>query len=276
MNTTIKREDIGNFCFAFGYIAKYRYFKQKLLENEYDKLHEAIPNLRIEQYENLEQMIEIEMIINSIQYCSELGAFAISVKNKNINNIMKNLSSLSETAIKIFYDAIKNPDKNVIKKYMGYHEINISGQNEYKKYDRSCDRFIKDIQRLSTFYNNYYQIYRSYKHGLRIIPIKNEKGEKLILEACKDNSMTIHVIPHMWYLEAIEVTEIINNIYEKLYMPLIRKKFGEFCGISYKDKSIRKDIKSTDPPDPTRKISFNTSFTFPWWVHDGKEPNPFY
>jgi hypothetical protein len=266
---------MGNFCFAFGYIAKYRYFKQKLLENEYDKLHEAIPNLRIEQYENLEQMIEIEMIINSIQYCSELGAFAISVKNKNINNIMKILSSLPEADIKIFYDNIKNPNRKVIKKYMGYHEINVSSIDD-EKYDRSCDRFIKDTQRLSTFYYNYYQLYLSYKHGLRIIPIKNEKGEKLILEACKDNSMTIHVIPHMWYLEAIEVTEIINNIYEKLYMPLIRKKFGEFFDISFQDNKISKTIKSTEPPDTTRKISLNTSFCFPWWIHDGKEPNPFY
>lgn len=221
-------------------------------------------------------MIEIEMIINAIQYCSELAVFAISTKNKNINGMMKNLSSLSEFDIKKFYNDIENQNKKVIKKYMGYHETIISSKMEYEKYERSCDRFIKDIKKLSIFYNTYYQIYLSYKHGLRIIPIKNDNGEKLILEACKDNSMTIHKIPHMWYLEAIEVTEIINNIYEKLYIPLIRKKFSEFCGISFQDKKISKTINSTEPPDTTRNISLHTSFTFPWVIHDGKEPNPFY
>ncbi|MFZ2411828.1 MAG: hypothetical protein WAW23_09685, partial [Candidatus Methanoperedens sp.] len=183
---------------------------------------------------------------------------------------------LSEADIKIFYDKVKNADSKILKKYMGYHEIKITCREENEKYERSCTRYKVDVVRLSKFYNHHYPLYLSYKHGLRIIPAKNENGEKLIFEACKDNTTTIHVVPEMWHLEAIEVTEIINNIYEKLYVPLIREKFGEFCGISFKDKSIRKDIKSTDPPDTTRKVSFNTSFNFPWWVHDGKEPNPFY
>jgi hypothetical protein len=276
MGVNIKREDIGNLMFATSYISKYRYFKQKLLENEHDTLQEVTPNLRMEQYENLRQMIEIEMIINAVQYCSELGAFAITVKNKKIYNIIQMLSSLAETDIKIFYDKIKNRSKKDIWKYMGYYEIKITCKEDYEKYYRSCDRYKSDIVRLSTFYNNYYQLYVSYKHGLRIIPSKNEKGEKLIFEACKDNTMTIHVVPEMWYLEAIEITEIINNIHGKLYIPLVRQKFAEFCHISLKDKSIKQSIKSTDPPDPTRPFSFKTSINFPWWVHDGKEPNPFY
>lgn len=234
------------------------------------------PNLRTEQYENLRQMIEIEMIINAVQYCSELGAFAICMKNKKINNIIQMLASLSETDIKIFYDKIKTADPNLLKKYMGYHELKIIYKEENGKYERSCYRYKEDVVKLSKFYNRHYQLYLSYKHGLRIIPAKNEKGEKLIFDACKDNTMTIHVVPEMWYLEAIEVTELINNIYEKLYIPLVRQKFAEFCGISLTDKSIRQNIKSTEPPDPARPISFKTTFNFPWWVHDGKEPNPFY
>ncbi len=216
------------------------------------------------------------MMINAIQYCSELGAFAISVKNKKINNIIQMLASLSEIDIKIFYDKIKNADSKILKKYMGYHQIKITCKEENEKYERSCCRYKENVVKLSKFYNQHYQLYLSYKHGLRIIPAKNENGKKLIFEACKDNTTTIHVVPEMWYLEAIEVTEVINNIYEKLYIPLIRQKFAEFCHISLKDKSIRQSIKSTDPPDPTRPVSFKTSINFPWWVHDGKEPNTFY
>jgi hypothetical protein len=91
-----KREEITNLVFASGYISEYRYYKQLLLENQQDNIQNIIPDLRSEQHENLRQMIEIEMIINAIQYCSDLGAFAISIKNKKIFEIIKMLSSLPE------------------------------------------------------------------------------------------------------------------------------------------------------------------------------------
>lgn len=276
LNKKVKKNELGNFTFAIGYISKYRYFKQKLLESELDNLREVIPNLKTEQYDNLEQTIEIEMIMNAIQYCSDFGAIATIVKNKKIDTILQSLSSFSEESIKQFYDKIRTSENNTIRKYMGYQELKLTSQQDYSKYNRSCDRYKKDVIILSTFYKKYYQIYLSYKHGLRIIPNKNDKGDKFIIEAVKDNTVTIHMIPPMWYLEAIEVTEIIKNIFEKLYIPYIMKQFGDFSDISFNDENIKKTIESKDPPDPTRQVSLNINFSFPWWIHDATEPNPFY
>lgn len=275
MNTVIKRDELGNLSFAFGYISKYRYFKQKLLENEYDKLPEMLTGLITEQYENLQQMIEVEMVVNAIQYCSELGAFAIMVKQKKINNIIQQLSTLKEKSITDFYRGIQDADKNLLKMYMGYHEMEIHEDDE-EKYNRSCERYKNDIVKLSKFYNSFYGLYLSYKHGLRMIPTKNENGVKLILEACKDNTFTAWTFSEMWWLDSIEVTEIINNLYEKLYMPLIRKKFADFCGFSFADKSVSITVTSTEAPDPERPISLDASFSYPWYIHNAIEPKPFY
>ena len=94
MPGNIKKEEITNLMFASGYISEYRYYKQLLLENQHDTVQDIISDLSSEQHENLRQMIEIEMIINAIQYCSELGAFAISIKNKRIFEIENHLKNI--------------------------------------------------------------------------------------------------------------------------------------------------------------------------------------
>jgi len=275
MSGNMKWEEITNLVFASSYISEYRYYKQLLLENQHDNIQDIIPDLRSEQHENLRQMIEIEMIINAIQYCSDLGAFAISIKNKKIFEIIKGLSSLSETSIKAFYDNIGHANIKSLKKYMGYHEINIE-QSDKEKYIRSCKRYQTYMLKISTFYNTFYQLYPSYKHGLRLIPIINADGRKLIFEACKDNTLKIHETPEMWWLVSIEITEIINNIFKKLYVPLIRKKVGEYLGISFGQTRAQGSVKSTDPPDPKKTIPVDLSFICPWWYGQGNEPIPFY
>jgi hypothetical protein len=272
MPGNIKEEEITNLMFASDYISEYRYYKQVLLENQHETVQDIISDL---SSENLRQMIEIEMIINAIQYCSDLGAFAISIKNKKIFEIIKMLSSLSETSIKEFYDKIGDADIELLKNYMGYQEINIE-QSDKEKYIRSCKRYQTDILKISTFYNKFYQLYLSYKHGLRLIPTINADGQKLIFEACKDNTLTIYNIPEMWWLESIEITEIINNIFKKLYVPIIRKKVGEYLGIPFGQRRVQGSVKSTDPPDPKKTIPVKLSIISPWWCYQGKEPIPFY
>ena len=266
MTDDIKGKDITNLMFMLGYISEYRFQKQLLLENQHENVQDIISDLKQEQYENLRQMIEIEMIINSVQYSEELGAFAIIIKNKRIFEIIKMLSSLSEKSIKDFYDEIEHADIELLRKYMGYHEICMAGE-DIARYDRSCKRYQNEILKISRFYDNHYQLYLSYKHGLRLIPAINDDGQKLIFEACKDNTLTIHKIPEMWWLKSIEITGIINNIFKKLYVPLIRKKFGEYVDIPLSE-SVHTSLEATDSPESVNTSHFQLSFAFPWCIHD--------
>ncbi len=269
------RNIITNVMFANGYVAKYRYFKQKMLENNYDAIEVVINNLRPEQYDNLRQMIVVEMKVNAVQYCSELATIAICVKNKKTDKFIQILSTMAEKSIEDFYINVPNLSNSDIAKYMGYHEIEIT-EADIEKYDRSCLRFKNDITKISNFFRVHYPLYLPYKHGLRLIPGKTNEGANLIFEACKDNTLTIHKYPDMWELDTIEITEIIHNMHEKLYTPFFRKKIEYLFNISLKNGNITSSIQSTEPPDYTRPFSLSASYPLPWFVHDGKEPNPFY
>jgi hypothetical protein len=275
MSERIKNE-LGNLVFASGYLSEYRYYKQLILEKEYENIQNLTTNLREEQYESLRQMIEVEMIVNAVQYCSELGAFAVCVKNKNIIKIQNFLASLTETDIQFFFKNIEKCNPSLVSKYMGYHEVKIEQKDEYK-YSLSCERYKNDIIRIANFYNQWYPLYLSYKHGLRIIPAIDENThKKIIIEACKDNTSTIYVLPEAWWLVTIEIITIVREIYRKLYVPLIRKEAGEYLGIPFDSSSISTKGEDKAPPDPNRSIHRSISFTNPWWIHEHGEPNPFY
>lgn len=275
-NTKITREEISNWNFAFGYCYKYRYIRQKLLDLQNDKLEEIMSDMTKLQRDNIRIMTEIEIVVNTVQYCNDLMFMAICIKKKKINDIMKMFGSLGDNDCFVHFNIIKNADIKELKKYMGYDEIDITKSYEWK-YNNSCEKFRRDIIKLSEFHKNFFDIYNSYKHGLRIIPIICENGKRLIFEACKDNTMTIHEIHELWYIGSIEIMEIINNIFEKLYAPLIRKKYAEFVNFNFSDKNIICSVSSTEPPDPMRPFSKEISFSIqPWYIHKGEEQIYFY
>ncbi len=222
-------------------------------------------------------MIEVEMIINAVQYCCDLGAFAISVKNSELaTKFLAHLSTLNEDHLnRKFFKPIVNGDYNSLSKYMGYHEMKIEEKDQYK-YSLSCDRYKADIIKLSEFFNRWYYLYTAYKHGLRLIPvIENKTHQKMILEAYKDNTWQIRKLQETWWKEAIDTTIIVHEMFRKLYVPLVRKKLGERLGFSFDSNSIYAKGETKDSYDPN-KITRRLNFNYPWWAHEPGEPHPFY
>lgn len=274
----IKSKDITNLQFALGYNYKYRYIKHKLLENQYDKLEKIVPGLIDVQYEYLRLMIEIDMIINFIQYCNELGTFAICTKNKQFYNLNNFLAGIEDKDIIIFYDKIGNMDIGLIREYMGYHEIKKT-RFEYERYDNSCKRYQNDVSKLTKLYKHLFSIYLSYKHGFRLIPVIDQQKGKFVFEARKDSEggpLAWYQIPESWQIDVIELMDIINNIFERLYMPLIRKKFEDFAGISFANDNITTFMKSTDITESSVSSSQDFDYSLPWYIHEAKEQKPFY
>jgi hypothetical protein len=164
----------------YNYFLNYRAFKEKLLWNEYINLENIIQDLTYAQYESIRQMIEVEEIVNAIQYCLDLGAIAICVDKRKIGDLGYMLSSLDEKTITDFYANIGTQKTNQIKRYMGYHDI-ITDKNKNYKYIRSCKKFQGIISELSKFYKLYYDLYLSYKHGLRIAPFGCKDGKYIYM-----------------------------------------------------------------------------------------------
>jgi methionine aminopeptidase len=152
MESVIKDQaETTQLLWAVNYFSNYRYIKESLLWNEYINLENIIHGLTYEQYENIRQMIEVEEIVNAIQYCLELGAVAICVGNRKIAKLGYELANLSERGITDFYGEIKNKNIHQIKRYMGYHDIETDKNRNYK-YVISCEKYQSIVGELSEFY----------------------------------------------------------------------------------------------------------------------------
>jgi hypothetical protein len=270
--------------FAFNYFSNYRHFKEELLWNEYTNLENIIRDLTYEQYESIRQMIEVEEIVNAIQYCLDLGAIAIIVDNRGLNKLGYKLASLNEQDITDFFTNIGRQKINRIKRYMGYHDV-ITDKDKNKNYIRSCVKFQTVISDLAQFYKLYYDLYLSYKHGLRIVPFGSKDGKYIYGitddRYNKDGSLTVYEIPVFLGLNrSITVCDAIKDIFDRLYIPLIRKNTCDFFDLK-KDESdleghIIRQIKTEGNlvPNPTYHLSM--SYTHPWWNFKESSLDPFY
>jgi hypothetical protein len=269
---------------AINYFSNYRSFKESLLWNEYINLENIIQGLTYEQYESIRQMIEVEEIVNAIQYCLDLGAIAICVDKRRINKLGYMLANLTEKSITDFYVNIGKKKIDQIKRYMGYHDI-ITDKNKNCKYIRSCEKYQAIVSELAKFYDLYYDLYLSYKHGLRIAPFGCKNGKFIYgytdERYNKNYSFGTYEIPVLLGINrSVLVCDSIKDIFDKLYIPLIRKFACEFLDIKKEaldlDDHIIRNIKTENilVPHPTYHLSM--SCTHPWWNFKESSLEPFY
>lgn len=273
------KNEMCSLIFANAYNSDYRYFKQFILENEYENIKNLINNLQVHQYENLKQMIEIEIIVNTIQYCCELAAFAISVKDNSLNTqFLSHLATFNEDKIKSkFFTPIRTGNYELVSKFMGYYEIKIE-ENERDKYLLSYEKYKTDINKISEFYNKWYPLYTSYKHGLRLINgIDENTHKRMIIEACKDNSWNVILLPETWWKESSDINKIIHEIFTKLYVPLVKIKFDKYMDFSLESPYTYGYVEPIDTDSPNRvEISGRLTFDNSVWINEAKDQNPFY
>lgn len=276
MKTEISRDEITNLIFLGNYMSNYRYHKDSILNYDYKNLKEIFPDLIDEQIDNLQFLIEIEIVINIIQYCIDLATIIISLGEPK--KAIKKIASLHETgsgSIEEFYQKVSLFNEKEIKELMGYNKI--THNHSTQRIKRSCERFQEDLKKISVFYKQYYVLFTEYKHGLGFIAIREKGGRKVIMEATRNNDLDITVYhTEMWWINSIEILDIINQIFEKLYRPLIKKIVSEKFGIDFTKESEKKRIASLEEVDPTRPIKRALNFEMPWWIHDQIEPRPFY
>lgn len=288
MESLVKNQaELTQLLLAINYFSNYRHFKESLLWNEYINLENIISNLTYGQYENIRQMIEVEEIVNAIQYCLELGAVAICVNNRKIPKLGYALANLSEESITNFYREIENKDIHQIKRYMGYHDV-ITDKNKNYKYVISCEKYQSIMTILSKFYFEYYDLYLSYKHGLRIATFGSNNGKFIYGITEKDNKennyypfFKIYEIPLMHGINSsLLMCDIIKNIFDKLYIPIIRKSMCEFADIIEETLGSRDRIapiiKTRDNliSNPTYHLSQH--YAHPWWNLKDSSLEPFY
>ena len=195
------------------------------------------------------------------------------------------LAKLDEASVTDFYMNIEKKSTTDIKRYMGYHDINTHKNKNEKYILRSCERYQAIITELAKFYEHYYDLYLSYKHGLRIAPISARNGIYSYLYTDKrynvDQSFGTYRAPILaWIIKSVMVCDLIKGIFDRLYTPLIRKTMCEFLCIEkdmvFIDSSISKTFKAEGDLIPNPTYHFSTSGTHPWWNVRDSSLDPFY
>jgi hypothetical protein len=276
-------DELTELWFLLLYDPEYRYLKQSLLLYEYDNLDKIIPALGEAQCEHLKFMIEIEMIVNAIQYCNMLGATAICTKTNRLDELGHMLANMADYEIQTFYNGVCDASLDEIKGYMGYDKLSTKDYSD-KRYLESCERFKGLVCILSKLYNTYIYFYLSYKHGLRIIPSHDIDGNTIIAAPLDKKTGTPHEVrmlrcsPISIQNDTIEIVDTVHHIYTKLYIPLLRRKFLELIGVlpdEYAKLGASKVMESNDPVKTGYNINVKTPITHPYWINDGTEPKPF-
>ena len=109
-------------------------------------------------------MLQVELVVNAVMYCQDLAAIVLAL-NKPPAEILKTVSSLHETgsgSIKDFYEKIPQRDFDYFWRMIKYDKLEIT--NEKDKYERSCERFRKDMLKVSKFFLHWYELFTAYKH----------------------------------------------------------------------------------------------------------------
>lgn len=193
------------------------------------------------------------------------------------------MANLSEQSVTDFYDNIEKQKINQIKKYMGYHDI-ITGKNKNNKYIRSCKKYQAIISDLAQFYNLYYDLYLSYKHGLRIAPLGSKNGKYIVGITNKGLDNYTYETYEIGILQGINrsviVCDTIKDIFDKLYIPFIRKYVCEFVDIKKEaldlEAHITRKIKAEGNLIPHPTYHSSTSYIHPWWNFKNSSLEPFY
>lgn len=76
-------------------------------------------------------------------------------------------------------------------------------------------------------------------------------------------------------IESIKIVEFIKIAFDRLYIPLIRRKFFDIFGFEFGSNGFTKTITASDIEGKGTPYA-SIEFSIPWWTNDGTEPKPFY
>jgi len=275
----ISRDELTGLHFGFGYNPHYRYYSCRLLEDNLDRIDELFSEIRDEQRDDLTSMLEIELVTNAVQYCSDLAILFIA-SMKPPTEYLKTVSSVHDTgsgSVYEFYEKIPEQSDIYFWNLFGYNRIDLTDK-EIKKGERSIERFKKDIKIISKYFRCHYQLYTGYKHGMRIFVLKNEyNGNNLIFMPTQRGDFDIAEVGAMWYLQSIEIVGIVHRMFTKIIEPLISWiTFAQMTDTDFQTEKIKKTIITDETPDPERSFGFKFRVAFPWKIHNTDRRIPYY
>lgn len=274
----LTKEEITGLHFGFGYNPYYRYYKYRILLEDLDKINDLFSEIKVEQRDDLSLMLEMELVMNAVQYCSDLAILFIA-SMKPPSEYIKTVASIHDTgsgSVSEFYEKISKQPDDYFWNLVGYNRIDLTNK-EIKRGERSIERFKKDIQVISEFFRDHYQLYTGYKHGMRNFVLRNEyNGKNCIFIPTRKGDFDILEVGAMWYLKSIEIVEMVHRMFTKIIEPLISWiTLAQMTDTDFQKEKVG-TITMGKPPDSQRPDRLKIKATLPWKIHNAERRIPLY
>jgi len=119
------------------------------------------------------RFLQLELIIKQCELMSDIAGYVHSIdnefidKNKMIDECYESIVDIRGSDIKDFFYNIDKKDRQYFFNLLGYDLLqNVSVDSE--AIDKSIDIVISSFKQMKDFYNLFWPVYNSYKHGYRL------------------------------------------------------------------------------------------------------------
>ena len=277
----VRWEELTSLQLTLGYFHRYRYLRSKMLEHDLDTVEEIFSDLRDEQQESIKCMLQVDLVVNAVLYSQDLAAILLCL-DKPLSKFTTMISSLHETgsgSIKEFYEKLFERQFDFFWKIMKYDELKLHDKPEQEKYERSCNRFRKDMLKVSKFFLQWYNLFSAYKHGLNVVPVRETKTARdVLMLGNPDGTFDMFIVSPSWYLGYIEVVEIVHNVFNRLIEPIMWKLLANVAKVDLKGEETITKLLTSDlsEEEKKRRKKFTFNIVYPWRIREAQEPKPFY
>ena len=213
-------------AFIQGY--NYSWIRDKLIMNDlilnyfddFLKLlrEKTIFEFRSEQRDDFLMMIRAESIILTVKYSEDLASISIAFGRGHFK-INETLRTYKTATIRKFFKNVTEADYRYMQKVLGYPDLEELEPNRRVMIEGSVERAKQYYKQIGAFYSKYCDLYNCYKHGLRLMPVKEGKTNTSILKfpSLKTGEFEVEVIGEKEYKNATDIAGLIFTLMHVMF-----------------------------------------------------------
>lgn len=177
--------------------------------------------------EKYKQLYRLEILNETVQYCSDLVMMlrTLSREDKNASKIFTGLkdTGMGADSVEKVYEELFKAKTEYYLQLWGYPPLHRIRLEEQIFYEIEVDKLHRKMVPIYTFFKRNYPLYTAYRHGLRVIPLKDQDGNHALVTPEPDGTFDIRVILDVdkWVQNTIQVAENIYWIFNNVFYPQI-------------------------------------------------------
>jgi len=217
--------------------------------------------------DQIKYLLLLEIISETTQYCADLAAIMISLRDFNKNKL--SIVNITDTSLKEWYVDINKPTLETYLEILRYPPIQNLDREQGFYMRLNHEKLRMKLKLIGAFYHFHYDnIYMPYRHGMRIFLQKDEKGVIYFFGLSKKGNFRRIDLKKDILEQCESICEFIYEIFDKNLRLLLETKIFERTA-SKKESKIGYDIPipkelpiiTFDKDDINRRLNLSNQIT---------------